>query len=632
MSHTVAMNNRRGCIPDLVAAQARRTPDALAVVAGHEQVTYRELDERANQLAWHLRAHGVGTDVVVALRVARSLDMVVGLLGILKAGGAYLPVEEKLPEERAQLILHSARPGAVLTQHALARSLPSTGAPVVCLDDRAVASCPRDPIGVRADPSSLAYVIYTSGSTGVPKGIMVDHRALRDRMLAKAEIFRFAPHDRVLQFTALGFDAAAAEIYPALLSGAALVVHTDPSWASPPELIAECVRQGVTSVMLPPVYLQLLLDTLVPDGDTLPWLRFLLTGGETIPVDRLASWARLVSHRPRFVYAYGPTETTVTATLYESSMDPAEIAALAKIPIGRPMPGTAVHILGDDLMPVTPGGVGELCISGAGLARGYLGDAALTAERFVPCPFAEQPGGRMYLTGDLGRLTPAGDLEFMGRRDSQVKVRGFRVDLGDVENALLGHPGLGGAVVTTHGASLVAYCAPRPQSAPRPAEIRTYLRSKLPDYMVPSTIMIVAALPLTPGGKIDRAALPEPSEAAPPPGSCDGDPSSPIEVMIAEIWCDVLGRERVGTGEDFFEVGGDSLLANRVLARVNEALGLDLALRTVFSNPTVAGLATVATAHAVSASADPAVLGLLDTLESAPQDGTALLVDSQDLA
>jgi amino acid adenylation domain-containing protein len=562
-----------GCMPELIAAWADKSPEAVAVVAGDQELTYRELDDRANQVGRHLRERGAGPDSVVGLYAERSLDMIVGLLGILKAGAAYLPLDVSLPRERLELIL----PDLVVTQQALASRL--AGRTTVCLEE---VDGPGGAFGSGLDPANLAYVIYTSGSTGVPKGIMIEHRALADRIAAKAQAYGITPGDRILQFTSLGFDAAADEIYPTLISGATLVVHPAPKWTSPPELVADCRRWGVTGVMLPPVYLQLLVDTL--SEEDLDWLRLFITGGESIPVERLAAFARMVPHRPRFFYAYGPTEATIAATMYEPPMDPAAIERLAKVPIGEPLTNTGLYVLDSRLQPVAEG---ELWITGTGLARGYVGDPALTAERFVPCPF--EPNARMYRTGDLVRRTATGDLEFIGRADDQVKIRGYRVDLGDVEAALTDHPDLG-SVVVVYDSRLVAYCVPRPGA--QPVRLREYLHTKLPEYMIPAAFVLLDALPLAPGGKVDRQALPRP----PADSSLEGGAaSSPIEALLTDIWCSLLRRDRIGVTENFFAAGGDSLLANQVVARIREELDIQIPLRDVFDHPTIAALATAIT-------------------------------------
>lgn len=600
-------------LPELVAAQAARTPDAVAVVVGDQEIGYRDLEERSGLLARRLAGAGAGPETVVGLYVERSLDMIVALLAILKAGAAYLPLETGLPAERLALILGDARPRLVLTQKALAGRIP---AETLCLEDE------PGPLSepVPASGANLAYVIYTSGSTGRPKGVMIDHRALCERVLAKAGSYGFGPGQRVLQFTGIGFDAAADEIYPTLVSGAALVVHPNPSWTSPPELLAECEERGVTGVMLPPVYLRLLVETLEATGRSMPWMRHFITGGESIPVERLVAWARLTGPNHRFFYAYGPTETTIAATMYEAPMDPSALRKLDRVPIGLPLPGTGAHVLDEELNPVGGGSVGELWITGSGLARGYAGDPALTAERFLPSPYGF--GERMYRTGDLARVSPGGDLEFAGRVDDQVKIRGYRVDLGEVEAALAVHPGLAQVVVTAADGRLAAYCVPAGLPAPGPGELRAFASAKLPGYMVPSAFVTLEALPLTTGGKIDRAALPQPREERELIG---GEPATPIERLLAEIWCELLQRDRLGAGEDFFEAGGNSLLANQVVARIRDRLGVEVPLGELFRAPTIGGLADVVAPLAL----DGDLLELLADLESMPEDDALARLDAE---
>jgi amino acid adenylation domain-containing protein len=610
---------------DLFAAQVVQTPDAEAVVLGQQRLTYRELDERTDRLGRFLRDQGARAETVVGLCLERSIDMIVGLLAILKAGGAYLPLEPDLPPARLELMLKSAAPVLVLTQRSLAGRLPAGVAVVYVDDERAATDARPDVLDARIRPAHLAYVVFTSGSTGVPKGIMVDHRALHERAAAKTEIYGFGPGDRILQFTSLAFDAAGAEIYPALLAGATLVIHPSPKWTSPQELLNDCRAFGISGVMLPPVFLQLLVDTLAASGERIDWLKYFITGGESIPVSRLAAFARLNPHKPRFVYAYGPTETTIAATVYLPPMDPELIERLGKVPIGRPLPGTGAHILDDVLRPVPDGEVGELWITGSGLARGYIGDPALTAERFVACPFGPAPGARMYRTGDLARISADGELEFAGRVDNQVKIRGFRVDPGDVEAALALHPGLGPSIVVAREGRLAAYCVPRAGVRTTSREVRAFLSERLPEYMVPPSFILVDALPLLPGGKVDLSSLPAPvAVAGPEPAAAFATrAASPVERLLAEIWCDLLHREQIVLDEDFFEAGGDSLLANQVVARVREALGVDVPLRSVFRSPTIAGLALAITECLVGDDAPDAISELLASLEGMPEEAAA---------
>ncbi|MFH9729749.1 non-ribosomal peptide synthase/polyketide synthase [Streptomyces sp. NPDC017260] len=538
-------------VTELFAARVAAVPDAVALVSGDVELTYRRLNARANRFAHALIARGVGPEQVVAVALPRSVESVVAVLGVLKAGAAYLPVDPAYPAARIAFMLDDARPAVVVDDPALvaeASGLPET-----------------DP-GVVVDARHPAYVIYTSGSTGRPKGVVVSHTGVSCLVAAQADRLGVAPGSRVLQFASPSFDASFWDLCGAVLTGAALVLA--PS-ETPLEALTDR-RLDITHVTLPPSALAAVESADLTAGT-------LVVAGEACAPELVARWAP----GRRMINAYGPTETTVCATM----SDPLSPGTGAP-PIGRPVAGFRVYVLDERLRIVPPGVAGELYVAGPGLARGYLNRPALTAGRFVACPFGPA-GARMYRTGDVVRRRTDGELEYVGRSDDQVKVRGFRVELGEVEAALAEHPGVARAAVLARDDRLIGYVSARPDAAVRPAELAAYLRDRLPDYLVPSAFVLLDVLPLTPNGKLDRAALPVPE-----PGAATGGraPRTPQEQILCELFAEVLGVPRVGADEDFFELGGHSLLATRLAARVRSVLGVELGLRALFQAPTVEGL------------------------------------------
>ncbi|MGK4578986.1 non-ribosomal peptide synthase/polyketide synthase [Kitasatospora sp. HPMI-4] len=541
-----------GTVAELFEARVAGTPDAVAVVSGELSLTYRELNARANQFAYSLIERGVGPEQVVALVLPRSVEFVVAALGVLKAGAAYLPVDPDYPPSRVEFMLTDARPVLVVDDPEKVRS--------------AVGPHRPDPV-VGSGPRQAAYVIYTSGSTGRPKGVVVSHAGIAGLVAAQVERFAIEPGSRVLQFASPSFDASVSELCTALLSGATLVLATD---GSPLTALTDGAAR-VTHVTLPPS----VLATLAEDG--LPALSTVIVAGEACPADLVARW----STGRRMINAYGPTETTVCATM----SDP--LAPSDRVPpIGRPIVNARVYVLDPALRPVPPGAAGELYVAGSGLARGYLNRPGLTAERFVADPYGPA-GSRMYRTGDVVCWRADGCLEFAGRSDQQIKVRGFRIEPGEVEAALADHPGVAQSVVLARGDRLVGYVVPAGEGAVRPAELRRHLRERLPDHLVPSAFVLLDALPLTPNGKLDRGALPSPEPAA---GSGRA-PRTPQEHLLAELFAEVLGVPEVGLDADFFELGGHSLLGTRLISRVRATFGVELGLRGLFEAPTVAELA-----------------------------------------
>jgi len=560
----------------------RRTPDAEAIVFGDTVLTYAELDRRANRLARHLRGLGVGPEVLVAIMLDRHPDQVTAVLATWKAGGAYLPIDPVYPAGRRGYMLADSGAGVLLSRAESWDKVDVGGARVVDLDHAWAAAEALDdsPLALAADAHALAYVIYTSGSTGKPKGTMNSHAALANLGEAYREPFGIHPGGRTLQFASFSFDAAVADIVSVFSNGGTLVMAPQEALAPGRPLLETLERQRVNTAMLPPS-----LWALLPD-DGLPELRVPVTAGEACPPEVAARWSR----GRRLVNAYGPTEATVCSTLGIIEGAP------RRVPLGRPLRGIRVHVLDAALREAGIGTPGELCVGGIGVGRGYLGRPGLTAERFVPDPAGDIPGARMYRTGDLGRWLADGTLDYLGRLDHQVKLRGFRVELGEVEAALAELAGVREALalVRTSPAGdprLVAWVIAADEAEPEPVAVRAALRRSLPEHMVPSEIVLVAAWPLTPNGKIDRGALPAPAWGA---GHVrDERPRTETEALLAGIWSEVLGVPAVGRRDGFFALGGHSLLATRVVSRVRTVLGVDLPLRELFDAATLESLATV---------------------------------------
>ncbi|HEY0639570.1 MAG TPA: non-ribosomal peptide synthetase, partial [Pseudonocardiaceae bacterium] len=582
----------------LVAEHAAATPDATAVVdvATGERLTYGELDRRSAALAARLRAVGAGPDTLVALLMDRSPATVVAILAVLRTGAAYLPLDPEHPADRLAALLADAAPLTVLTTLALAPRLPT--APHVTVDTGSEA--PAEPAAdAEPEPDELAYVMFTSGSTGRPKGVMVPHGALANYAAADRAAHGLTAADRVLQFSPLTFDVSAEEIWPCLTAGAALVLRSDTMLDSPEEFLAMCGEHGVTVAHLPSAYFH----ELAPAAAAAPAsLRVVAIGGEAANPARVAQWQELAPHA-RVVNVYGPTETTIVATMAElPPLRPAD-----RTPIGRPVPGATAHVLDGELAPQPVGVVGEVYLGGAGLARGYLGDPAGTAHRFVPDPYGP-PGSRLYRTGDRARLLEDGALDYAGRTDGQVKIRGYRVEPGEIEAALtelaavreaavVARPDAGG----TH--ELVAYVVPAAGHAPDQDELRAELAGRLPAYLVPAAFVTLDALPLTANDKVDRAALPDPG----PRGTAAFvAPEGEAQVAVAQVWREVLAVDRVGADDNFFTLGGHSLLAIQAISRLRRTYGPSVGLRQLFEHPTLAAFAAALPSREAAAGTGPA--------------------------
>ncbi|RQP21721.1 non-ribosomal peptide synthetase/type I polyketide synthase [Piscinibacter terrae] len=586
------------CLHELVETQARRQPGAVALLHGLHTLAYGELNGRANQLARHLRSQGVGPDVCVGVCMQRGMDTVMALLAVLKAGGAYVPLDPDYPSQRLELMIRDCEAAVVLVnsdshaallavQEALGQGLRIVD---VQADAAEWAGLPADDLGRDGlTPEHLAYVIYTSGSTGEPKGVMVPHRSVCNQIRSLQQRLGLVPQDRLLQFYRLAFDVSVEEIFCSLCSGASLVLRT-PEWlADAATFWSLCASHGVTLLDLPTLFW----EHLVQDSQAaIPaTLRRVVIGGDAVSSAALKAWFTRAGHRPALANAYGPTETTINATLHEpAGWD------LASLSIGRPLANMRVHLLDARRRPVPIGAVGEIHIAGPGVARGYLNRPELTAERFIVVPGLEDSPVRLYRTGDLGRHLPDGSIQFLGRNDFQVKVRGFRVELEEIEACLARHPAVWEAVVVAFGERagdkrLVAYYTPSPAAAGEVSadELRTHLLDSLPEYMVPSLYVMMGEFPHTANGKLDRAALPHP-DLATLAGGDDEAPATPVEAAIAKVWAAALKLERVGRDGHFFELGGHSLLAISVVERLRRE-GLRTDVRTLFAKPTVRSLA-----------------------------------------
>lgn len=557
-------------VVDLIEAQARRTPDAPAVmtVAG-AALSYRDLDQRANALAHTLRERGVGPETPVGLRLKASPDALVGLLGILKAGGYYVPLDPGWPTLRQETILADCDASVSLSDE----DLPFT-------------ATAAEPPAVARHPDQLAYAIYTSGSTGTPKGVGVAHESLLNLTHAFTSRHGFALGQKLLMVPPLSFDASVGDVFPALANGMTLVLHGEPAALRGPELLRLCVEHDITAVDTAAALWRRWVDDLagLPEAAADSPLRTMMIGGEAVPASAVREWAELTGNQVTLHNHYGPTEATVCASTY-ATIDGSEVSGT--LPIGWPVANVRTYVLDADLRPVPVGVPGELYVGGAAPARGYLSAPAATAAAFLPDPFHP---GRMYRTGDLARLRPDGTLEFLGRVDEQVKLRGNRIEPAEVRSALAAHPLAAEVAVAVRDDVLVGYLVPRAGATlPGPAELRAFCADRLPDYLLPTAFVVLDALPLTRNGKLDTAALPAPASAAAPYEA----PRTAVERTLAEIWAEVLGTPEVGRRSSFFALGGHSLVAAAVLAKLRAVLGVTLPLRALFATDDLAGLAEV---------------------------------------
>ena len=598
------------CFHEHFEEQSARTPDAVAVVCGDEEVTYAELNARANGVACVLAERGVGPDMLVALLAERGVAFLTAVLGVFKAGGAYLPLDPRHPARRGAEVLEQSRAPFVLTSPELAPTLaravehlPDGARPqTLSLAEAFARGTVDENPPPRSGPRNLAYVIYTSGSTGRPKGAMVEQSGMLNHLFAKVSALSLTAADEVAQTASQCFDISVWQFLAPLVVGGRTHVIGDELVHDPARLL-EHLRQGrVTVVETVPSLLRMVVEEVAGAGaasSPLGGLRWMIPTGEALPPELARRWFDAHPHVP-LLNAYGPTECSDDVSHHLIRRPPP--VGTVNMPIGRPVANTRLYVLGEGLRPVPAGQTGELYVGGAGVGRGYLHDPRRTAERFVPDPFSAEPGARLYRTGDLARHLPDDNLEFLGRRDNQVKVRGFRIELGDIEAALVRHPEVSEAVVVVReeppgDKRLAAYVVPRPGSAPGPDELHAYLRERLPDYMTPSAFVLLEAMPLTPNGKLDRRRLPAATYSAPAGAEESPPPRNATERTLARVWGEVLGVERVGVNDNFFRLGGDSILSLQVVAKARQA-GLRLSPAQLFSHQTVAALAEVVTAAA----------------------------------
>ncbi len=569
-------------IPQLVSAQAAASPSAAAIVTEHQTLDYAELDRTANRLAHRLLELGAGPDQIVALCIERSINSIVCALAVLKSGSAYLPIDPSQPVERISSMLKDARPCALITTKDLSLASAQEGLSILVEDDLDSRQYSTDCPAVTISAGQLAYVIYTSGSTGQPKGVEVTHANLMNLVTWHREEFDVSDRDRASCLANVGFDAAVWEVWPYLTAGATLYLPNEETRVSPALLRDWLVTNQITISFLPTALAErvMLLDW---PADTA--LRFLLTGADTLHryPDKGLPFT--------LVNNYGPTECTVVATSGRVSSNYQDGLPA----IGRPIFNATVYLLNEDLKPVVLGETGELFIGGAGVARGYLNQPELTSARFLSNPFSAEPDAKMYRTGDLARVRPDGELAYVGRVDEQIKIRGYRIEPGEIEAAIDRHPGIAESVVVARGCDcsdqrLTAYLTLRNGTTPSATELRECLRSSLPDYMLPAAFVKLDSFPLTANGKIDRSLLPEPSMENTLHEDNFSAPSSPIEERLAKIICELFNLQTVSVNDNFFLLGGHSLLGAQLIVKIRSTFGIDLTLRTLFEAPTIAEL------------------------------------------
>jgi len=609
ISPTIDSDND-SCIHKWFEAQVQCNPDAVAVVCDDKQLTYQELNTKANQLAHHLQAQKVKPDVLVGICLERSLEMVVGLLGILKTGGAYVSLDPAYPKERLSFIMEETQVPLLLTQKRLVEQLPQQNAPLMCLDTdwEAIARESKENPVSEVKPHHLAYAIFTSGSTGNPKGVQITQGNVGHYVRAMSEALSVQADDVYLHTASFSFSSSVRQLMVPLSQGATVVIATAEQVKNPLTLFDVIKQYNVTIIDIVPSYWRTCTYALANiDSESRTALldnklRLILSASAPLSSDIPKNWRLGFQPNVNFINMFGQTETTGIVAVYPIPDEYSDEVTV--IPIGQPIANTQIHLLDDDLAPVPVGALGEMYISGAGLGRGYLNRPDLTEAKFLPNPFSDEPEARLYKTGDLGRYRPDGIIEFVGRIDYQVKIRGMRVELGEIELVLAQHPGVRETVIIARDdlpgeKRLVAYVVPKLLSADSQQtictkELRCFLKEKLPDYMVPSAFVILATLPLTPNGKVDRRALPEPDQVQQEQEETFVAPQNELELQLTKMWEKVLDVKPIGVKDNFFELGGDSLQAIRLLSEVEKFSGKkNLSISTLFEAPTIEQQATL---------------------------------------
>lgn len=601
----VDFNNTRSdlpedkCIHHLIEEQAEKAPNKTAVSFGDHQLSYDELTTRANQLAHYLQKLGVGPETLVGIYVEPSLEMMVGLLGILKAGGAYVPLDPEYPSERLASILGDTQAPVLLTQARLQSNIPENDAHLVCLDSDWETIADESDANPNSDavPENLAYVIFTSGSTGKPKGVPITHQNLVHSTDARL-VYYEKPVGRFLLLSSFSFDSSIVGLFWSLCSGGTLILP-EAGLQRDPKPVANLIsdKQITHMLCLPSLYALILTETAT---EKLSSLNTIIVAGEACPKDLVDRHNQLFP-QTALINEYGPTEGTVWSSVYDCRSKETK----TQVPIGRPIRNSQIYLLNGNMRSVPVGVPGELFLGGPGLTRGYLNRPALAAEKLVPNPFGDEPGSRLYRTGDLARYLPDGNIEFLGRADHQVKIRGYRIELGEIEAVLSRHSAVKECVVVVRDSSLVgenklsqdkrlvAYLVSEQEELPKITELRKFIIEELPEFMVPSAFVFLDSLPVTPSGKVDRKALPEPDRARPDLEETFVAPRNPVEKVLTGIWAEVLDIEKVGIHDNFFDLGGHSILVTQLVTRIRDALQVELPLRTIFEIPTVSALTQV---------------------------------------